>query len=1820
MKRRILSILCALALCLGMLPTAAFAAGTGTEKAIQLVADGTAANISGGQADTLYFGNYQQSSDGSGGYNTDPIRWRVLENAEGELFLLSDQNLDVFQYNIANVTVTWATSTIRSWLNGYDASHNIGTGYAGVDYTSDNFISTAFSEGEQAAIAETNVVTADNGSVDGGEDTTDKIFLLSIEQAQTSSFFSDNSSRIATNTAYVAGGGTLDGYMNGVGEANSWWLRSPGIYAENVAYVAEGGSVYSNGGSVDNSDVAVRPAFHLDLNSVLFTSAAAGGKPEGGLQEVTEYSGNEWKLTLLDESRSFSVTDTTASGESGGTVTLQYSGATTGTNEYISVLLTDDQGDALYYGRVVQPQTESGTVNVTIPTGLALGTYTLNVFSEQYNGDYQTDYASAFEAVSLTVTDTTAPTLSNGSATRGDSEAAATVQFTSSEAGTYYYAVVESGAEAPTIDTNGMGAACVSGENTISLDSLTGTGAKDIYIVAKDEAGNVSQSLKIEIPEYTEPVYGISASPTELNFASEPEGYVEAPTAQTVTITNTGNRDITVTLPTSTNYAITVGEGFSNSTAALAPEATATFTVQPKTGLGAGGYPETLTISGSNSVSTSVELSFTVLKSLAGADIQVSGTYTYNGSEQKPNGENVTVTLGDETLNETTDYTLSYSNNINAGTATVTATGIGSYSGTATGTFTIDKAEPTVSDVQVSSPDHIYNSTEISNITLTHGTGDTPGTVALDAGQTLTVGEHSYNWTFTPSNTTNYTTVNGSITLTVAEDAVASIAVTTSPTKTAYTYGESLDTSGMVVIATYASGATKDVTAEVTVSPETLTTSVTALTITYGGKTTTQAITVSPATISIASATVQDKTYDGSEDATVTSVEFTGLVNDESLTSGTDYTATAEFTDKSAGDSKQVTVTVELKNGNYTFANSEKTATANATGTISPLPVVLEWSTQTKFTYDGTEHSVDASISNTVDGDIISLNYDSSTTAATDAGTYTATVSALTGTDAGNYTLDGVQNRSLAWSIGSASIANATVGLSATEFTYNGQSQTPTVTVKLGENTLAANTDYTVTFSGNSTDAGTYTVTVTGTGNYTGTATNTYTITPAALTITGVTLTDKTYDGTNTATVESVAFDGFTLAKGTDYTAAAVYDSADAGTNRTATVTVTLTSGNYTLGSNTYTLTGLTIAQADFGGITGISGTVLANWSGEVTLPAIPNDAKYGTPTSDAVTNMSIADGVLSYTGSSDIKAGNTYTITVPVSDSVNYKDYTITVTLTGSDKAALTITGVQAAAGLVYTGQAQAGYTGTPSAQGYTGDFTVIYNTADQKAPINAGTYTVTIAIPDSDPQYVGSTTLEFVIARKPLTVAAPDLSVYVGSTAPELALVYNGLVTGENVTPSAAPTFVITKSDGSEIALADAVKTAGTYTITWSNADDTTFPDGGNYAITLDNAGTLTVSTRSSGGGSSSSSGTTTETEKNPDGSTTTTVTKPDGSTTETTKYPDGSKEVVETAKDGTVTTTTTDTAGNKTEVVENTDGSSKTTVDNKDGSGSVTLVDENGQVVSEATLSQAAVEAAQEKGEAVALPMPSVPVTTDRETAATVTVDLPSGTSAKVEIPVENVTSGTVAVIVKADGTEEVIKTSLTTENGVAVTLSDGDTVKIVDNSKAFDDVSDGYWAAEMIDFATSRELFAGTSETTFSPNTAMSRAMIVTVLARLDGVDTTTGSAWYEAGQQWAIANGVSDGTNMDQGLSREQLAAMLYRYAQGKGYDTTQGGMAVREYADFEQISDYAIEAMTWAVNTGIISGTSGTTLSPQGPATRAQVATILMRFIETGIQ
>lgn len=391
--------LLAVCLVMAMLPAAAFAADTG--KAIQLVSDGSAANIGGGQADNVYFGNYYQSN----GSTKDPVKWRVLSSGNQQLFLLSDQNLEVFQYHTEREYVTWDTSTIRSWLNGYGASSNTG-GSSGIDYTGDNFLDAAFSAKEQNAIVETAVVNDDNKddnygtNGEGGNNTTDRIFLLSIAEADNRSYFPKySSSRYSANTPYVADGGRLGTYMNGEDEGylDRWWLRSPGFDNSMAAFIEEdGGDVYE-GDPVNTKGTAVRPAFNLNLSDVLFTSAATGGKSASGLTAVQNYSGNDWKLTLKDSTRSsFAISNAKWSGN---TLTFSYSGAQIGTNEYLSAII-EENGAITYYGRILQLTSASGTASLSLPSGVTLSdTTTLYVFNEQFNGDKRTDYASALSPI-----------------------------------------------------------------------------------------------------------------------------------------------------------------------------------------------------------------------------------------------------------------------------------------------------------------------------------------------------------------------------------------------------------------------------------------------------------------------------------------------------------------------------------------------------------------------------------------------------------------------------------------------------------------------------------------------------------------------------------------------------------------------------------------------------------------------------------------------------------------------------------------------------------------------------------------------------------------------------------------------------------------------------------------------------------------------------------------------------------------------------------------------------------------------------------------------------------------------------------------------------------------------------------------------------------------------------------------------------------------------------------------------------------------------------------------------------------------------------
>lgn len=312
---------------------------------------------------------------------------------------------------------------------------------------------------------------------------------------------------------------------------------------------------------------------------------------------------------------------------------------------------------------------------------------------------------------------------------------------------------------------------------------------------------------------------------------------------------------------------------------------------------------------------------------------------------------------------------------------------------------------------------------------------------------------------------------------------------------------------------------------------------------------------------------------------------------------------------------------------------------------------------------------------------------------------------------------------------------------------------------------------------------------------------------------------------------------------------------------------------------------------------------------------------------------------------------------------------------------------------------------------------------------------------------------------------------------------------------------------------------------------------------------------------------------TTKNPDGSTTTTTTdKTTGTVTETTKNPDGSTTTVETKKDGSVTET------------------------NKTANGSVGTIksDANGNTEISANISAADVSAAAKKNEPVAAPVIKLSVPA-------------SAGEVSVVIPVTNAQQGTVAIKVNPDGTEEIIKTSVVTKDGVVLGVKGSAQIKIVNNDKDFSDTV-GHWAESDVDFVSARELFTGTAPQTFSPESATTRGMVVTVLARLAGESTDGGANWYDKGCAWAVTNGVSDGTDPNGTVTREQLAAMLYRYF---GSPAVSGSLS---FADASSVSEYAHDAMQWCVNNGIINGMDGL-LNPQGQATRAQVSAMFARYI-----
>lgn len=374
MKKRLFSILLMCCMALTLLPTAVFAEGEAAtgNSAIQFGADAISVlskNANTANAPTVYFGQNHENNPGA---------WRVIgydgnsaAGIAGNMTLLAANNMGLSKFGASNAYA-------GSDLNG------------AIDALADKLTAKETDAVEKRTLA--------SGNYDG--ENTDGVAGPAVSNAVFWPLSSKEANAVNNDLRVVD--------PEHPGWASSyWWLRSPGEDYSTAAFVAGRGEVRYYGGYLTSKEFGVRPAFDLNLDSVLFASAAVGGKPDGGLQPVSpNYTGNEWKLTLYDSKRNnFSRTTWEVSASTkGGTVEISYTDAKTGANEYISALIFDDVGNVIYYGRSNASLTEKdGTAQLTIPAGFAEGTYTLEVFNEQYNGDRKTDLASGFADVTLTV-------------------------------------------------------------------------------------------------------------------------------------------------------------------------------------------------------------------------------------------------------------------------------------------------------------------------------------------------------------------------------------------------------------------------------------------------------------------------------------------------------------------------------------------------------------------------------------------------------------------------------------------------------------------------------------------------------------------------------------------------------------------------------------------------------------------------------------------------------------------------------------------------------------------------------------------------------------------------------------------------------------------------------------------------------------------------------------------------------------------------------------------------------------------------------------------------------------------------------------------------------------------------------------------------------------------------------------------------------------------------------------------------------------------------------------------------------------------------
>ena len=794
------------------------------------------------------------------------------------------------------------------------------------------------------------------------------------------------------------------------------------------------------------------------------------------------------------------------------------------------------------------------------------------------------------------------------------------------------------------------------------------------------------------------------------------------------------------------------------------------------------------------------------------------------------------------------------------------------------------------------------------------------------------------------------------------------------------------------------------------------------------------------------------------------------------------------------------------------------------------------------------------------------------------------------------------------------------------------------------------------------------------------------------LTITGVTAASKPYEGTTNAGITSVTFDGVNLNRGTDYTVTASFDDASAGNGKNITATVTLmeqTAKNYALEQSSFPTTGSIIKAAapDFTKETALTIVNDCEKTYTVTLPALPTlktPKEYGALTYE-IGEIKLNDGY--YTSGAKVENGK---LTLPIQKndvattgsvgtatvvikSTNYEDITLTVNISAKNKRIPTVTAPTVNT-LTYNGAEQA-----LVAAGKTTGGTMLYRLDDsewsEQLPTakNAGEYTVWYKV-QGNAEYanVAEQNVTVTVAKKSVTVTALDKSAYTGSTAPDLSspkadkdYKVEGLVGADTLSGTVTLTYEQTPdmSKAGEIAI---------------NITDTLSND--NYEITYV-SGTLTVSRQSSsdggsssggsgGGGGSSSGGSgnndNTNQPKEKLQAPVTGESKPIQPDKNGNAAVDNSsvQSAIDKAKQDAKKNGTTENGIAVTVPITSAAGQTSFNVTIKAQTLDL-LVKENVRQFTVAidhlvsvnigldTLKQ--LDTASAGGDII---LRANKVDALRSTEAKAAIE----TRPVYDLSLVYLSGGKETPITSLNGHTISVRLSYTpakgeqTGNLYAVYVDDAGKVEWITKSSydaslkavvfetghfsvygvgyknpapAFTDIHN-HWAADNILFAASRGLLSGTSDTTFSPNTGMTRGMFVTALGRLAGINPDSyktgkftdvkADAYYAPYVNWAAQNGIVEGVTAttfapDTNINREQMAVIMANYAKKLGYDLPKTLQAVT-FADNAQISSWAKNAVRTMQQAGILSGKNGNKFDPKGTATRAEVATVLRRFVE----